>query len=146
LKVSQRVFFEETLGGAESFRRHGLPLKSFAYPYGYSEPWMDEALEERFPIRWGFGATWRIYSVYAIRTGYISSKSIDNIQYKSDAEFEADIKAMLMTIQSGGGILPITTHTIAADAPWGISPARLEYLLKTAAELGLKFYRYGDFF
>jgi peptidoglycan/xylan/chitin deacetylase (PgdA/CDA1 family) len=146
LKVSRQVFFEETIGGAETFRQNGLPITSFAYPYGFSEPWMDEALGERFPIRRGFGATCRIYTMDTIKAGYISSKSIDTIQYKSDAEFEADINAMLTAVKSGGGILPLTTHTIAAEAAWGISPARLEYLLKTAAELGLKFYRYGDFF
>ena len=53
---------------------------------------------------------------------------------------------MLGAIKSHGGILPLTTHTIAAEAVWGISPDRLEYLLKTAVELGLKFYRYSDFF
>jgi peptidoglycan/xylan/chitin deacetylase (PgdA/CDA1 family) len=146
LKVSRQVFFEETLGGTETFRRRGMPLKSFAYPYGFFEPWMDEVLGENFPIRRGFGATCWIYSAYTIKSGYISSKSIDNIQYKSDAEFEADISAMLTAIKSGGGILPLTTHTVAAEADWGISPGRLEYLLKTAAELGLQFYRYGDFF
>jgi hypothetical protein len=51
-----------------------------------------------------------------------------------------------MAVKSDGGILPLTTHTIAAEAAWGISPERLEYLLKTTAELGLQFYRYGDFF
>jgi peptidoglycan/xylan/chitin deacetylase (PgdA/CDA1 family) len=146
LKVSRQVFFEETLGGAESFRQRGLPLTSFAYPYGFSEPWMDEALRESFSIRRGFGSTCRIYSEYAIKSGYIIAKSIDNILYKNNAEFEADINVMLMMIKSDGGILPLSTHTIAAEADWGISPARLEYLLRTAAELGLQFYRYGDFF
>jgi peptidoglycan/xylan/chitin deacetylase (PgdA/CDA1 family) len=146
LKVSKQVFFEETTGGVESFRQHGLPLKAFAYPYGFSERWMDELLWESFSILRGFGVTFRVYNADAIKAGYISSKSIDNNQYKNDAEFEGDISAMLRAIKSDGGILPLTTHTIAADAAWGISPARLEYLLKTAAELGVKFYRYSDFF
>jgi peptidoglycan/xylan/chitin deacetylase (PgdA/CDA1 family) len=146
LKVSRQVFFEETLGGAEAFRRHGLPLRSFAYPYGFSEPWMDAVLGESFSIRRGFGVTTRIYGVYAIKAGYISSKSIVNNKFKNDAEFEADITDMLRAVKSGGGILPLTTHTITAEADWGISPERLEYLLKTAAALGLKVYRYGDFF
>ncbi|MDR3124135.1 MAG: polysaccharide deacetylase family protein [Treponema sp.] len=146
LKVSPEVFFEETGGGAEALRRQGLRLKSFAYPYGYSEPWMDETLGEHFSVLRGFGVTTRIYNVDTIRAKIVVSKSIDNIRYKSDAEFEKDIADMLGAIASGGGILPLTTHTIAADADWGISPARLEYLLKTAVELGLRFYRYGDFF
>lgn len=146
LKVPQQVFFEETIAGAEALRQRGLSLRSFAYPYGFFEPWMEEVLGKSFSIRRGFSATCRIYSVYAIKAGYVSSKSIDNIRYKDDAEFEADIRDMLEGIQSNGGILPLTTHTIAADADWGINPERLEYLLKTAAELGLQFYRYGDFF
>jgi hypothetical protein len=140
------VFLEETLGGAESFRQQGVPLKAFAYPYGYSEPWMDEVLWENFSILRGFGVTFRVYNAAAIKAGYISSKSIDNNQYENDAEFEADISDMLASIKLSGGVLPLTTHTIAADAAWGISPDRLEYLLKTAVEMGLKFYRYGDFF
>lgn len=146
LKVSRQEFLEETVGGAESFRQQGIPLKAFAYPYGYSEPWMDEILWENFPILRGFGTTFRVYNADAIKAGYISSKSIDNNQYKDDAEFEADISDMFTSIKLSGGFLPLTTHTIAAEAPWGISPDRLEYLLKTAAELELKFYRYGDFF
>jgi hypothetical protein len=107
---------------------------------------MNEALGGSFSILRGFGVTYRIYNADTIRTGYISSKSIDNIQYKTDAEFKARISAMLRVVKFTGGILPLTTHTIAAGADWGISPERLEYLLKTATELKLKFYRYSDFF
>jgi peptidoglycan/xylan/chitin deacetylase (PgdA/CDA1 family) len=145
LKVPPGVFFDETIGGAEALRRHGLRLRAFAYPYGYSEPWMDEALGEYFSVLRGFGAALHIYDGDTIKAGIIASKSIDNILYKSDAEFEADITYMLETVKSGGGFLPLTTHTIAADADWGIKPDRLEYLLKTATDLGLQFYRYGDF-
>jgi peptidoglycan/xylan/chitin deacetylase (PgdA/CDA1 family) len=146
LEVSRQEFLEETAGGAESFRRRSIPLKAFAYPYGFSEPWMHEVLWENFSILRGFGVTFRVYNTDAVKAGYISSKSIDNYRYKTDDEFEADISAMFASIKHSGGVLPLTTHTIAAEAVWGISPDRLEYLLKTAAELELKFYRYGDFF
>jgi hypothetical protein len=146
LKVSPQVFLAETSGAAESLRQHGLRLRAFAYPYGYSEPWMDEALGDYFSVLRGFGVAAHVYDADAIRAGIVVAKSIDNIRYKSDAEFEADIGEMLGAIKSGGGILPLATHTIAADTDWGIGAGRLEYLLKTAAELGLQFYRYGDFF
>jgi hypothetical protein len=107
---------------------------------------MDEALGKHFSALRGFGAAMRIYDEDAIKAGLIVSKSIDNILYKSDAEFEADIDYMLGTIEAAGGILPLTTHTIAANADWGIKAERLEYLLKTAADLGLQFYVYGDLF
>jgi hypothetical protein len=67
--------------------------------------------------------------------------------YKSETKFEADMAVMLRTLKFLGGdrILPLTTPTIADDADWGISPRRLEYVLRTAKELKLRFYRYGDF-
>jgi hypothetical protein len=107
---------------------------------------MYEALGEVFSVLRGFGVTYRLYTAEAIQAGYISSKSIDNTQYKNDEAFKADIRAMLRVVKFSGGVLPLTTHTIAANAAWGITPERLEYLLKTAVELKLKFYRYRDFF
>jgi hypothetical protein len=55
---------------------------------------------------------------------------------------------MLRTAKFIGGdsIIPMTTHDISGDADWGISRPRLDYLLRTAAALKLRFYRYGDFF
>ena len=71
LKVSKEVFFEETVGGAETFRRHGLPLKAFAYPYGFSEHWMDGVLWENYSILRGFGVTFRVYNEEVIKAGYV---------------------------------------------------------------------------
>jgi hypothetical protein len=107
---------------------------------------MHQALAPSYDLLRGFGVTYRLYNVDTIRAGYISSKSIDTILYKTDAAFEADVVIMLRTAKFVRGILPLTTHTIAADADWGISPGRLEYLLKTARELRLPFFRYSDFF
>jgi hypothetical protein len=108
---------------------------------------MHEELAKSFSVLRGFGVTYRVYNRDAIRAGYISSKSIDNVVYKNETKFETDIALMLRTVKflGGGRIVPLTTHTIADDADWGISPRRLEYVLKTAAELKLRFYRYGDF-
>jgi peptidoglycan/xylan/chitin deacetylase (PgdA/CDA1 family) len=147
LKVSRELFFEETLSAIDTFREAGVPLRSFAYPFGLSEPWMHEELGKSFSVLRGFGVTYSLYSKETIGAGYISSKSIDNIIYKSDTKFEADMAVMLRTVKFLGGdrIVPLTTHTIADDADWGISPRRLEYVLRTAGELKLRFYRYGDF-
>ncbi|MDR2418320.1 MAG: polysaccharide deacetylase family protein [Treponema sp.] len=146
-KVSREVFFEETTSDLGTFRDAGIPLNSFAYPFGLSESWMHEELLHHFKILRGYGVTFRVYDSAAIRRGYISSKAIDNTLYKQDAAFEAIISLMLRTIKFIGGdiVLPLTTHTIADDADWGIKPARLEYLLGMAEQLQLKFYRYSDF-
>jgi hypothetical protein len=147
LELSREQFFEETVSAADSFRREGIPLRAFAYPYGFSEPWMREALSGTFSVQRGFGVRYHVYSREAIRAGYIASISIDNTIYKTDAEFEAVLTMMLRAAKFIGGdsIVPLTTHTIEDGAPWGISPRRLEFLFKTVRELKMRYYRYGDF-
>jgi peptidoglycan/xylan/chitin deacetylase (PgdA/CDA1 family) len=145
LKVSRKVFFEETLAGLDGFRKAEIPLKAFAYPYGLWEPWMHKELFKSFTVIRGFGTICRIYNRNAIKNSYISSKSIDNIIYKEDDTFKAAVTMMLRTAKFLGRILPLTTHTIADDTAWGIRPDRLEYLLQSAANLKLTFYRYSDF-
>jgi peptidoglycan/xylan/chitin deacetylase (PgdA/CDA1 family) len=146
-KVSEEEFYQETTSDIGSFRQAGIPLKTFAYPFGLSEPWMREALADTFAIQRGFGATFRVYTAEAVRAGYIVARSIDNITFKEEENFESMIAGMFRTLKFIGGerILPITTHDISDTAQWGIKPRRLEYLLRTAGSLKLKFYRYSDF-
>ncbi|MDR0387587.1 MAG: polysaccharide deacetylase family protein [Treponema sp.] len=146
-KVSEEEFYQETTSGIGAFRHAGIPLKTFAYPFGLSEPWMREALAGTFAIQRGFGATFRVYTTEAVREGYIVARSIDNILFKEEEAFEAVITGMFRTLKFIGGerVLPVTTHDISDTAQWGIKPRRLEYLLETARSLKLKFYRYSDF-
>jgi hypothetical protein len=146
-KVSREVFEEETISDVENWRNAGIPLLSFAYPFGLSDAWMNEELLKHFKVLRGYGVTFRIYDSATIKQGYISSKAIDNILFKEDADFKAAITLMFRTLKFIGGdlVLPLTTHTIADDADWGIKPARMEYVLKTARDLRLVFYRYSDF-
>jgi hypothetical protein len=146
-KVSREVFFTETLSAIDTFRNAGIPLHAFAYPYGLWEPWMHEELAPAFKILRGYGVTFRVYDRESIAQGYISSKALDNILYKEDADFQAIITLMLRTLKFIGGelILPLTTHDISDRADWGITPQRLNYLLQSAQDLHLRFYRYRDF-
>jgi hypothetical protein len=146
-KVSREGFFRETLSAVRAFRDAGIPLVSFAYPFGFSEPWMHEALLGSFSVLRGYGVTFRIYDREAIRGHYISSRAIDNLLFKQDEDFEAAITLMLRTVKfiGRGSVLPLTTHDISDTAVWGIKPRRLEYLLRTAKALNLGFYCYGDF-
>jgi peptidoglycan/xylan/chitin deacetylase (PgdA/CDA1 family) len=146
-KVSEEEFYREAVSDTGSFRQAGIPLRSFAYPFGLSEPWMREALAGTFAIQRGFGATFRLYTAEAVREGYIVARSIDNIMFKEEEAFEAVIAGMFKTLKFIGGdrVLPIATHDISDTAQWGIKPRRLEYLLEAARSLKLKFYRYSDF-
>jgi peptidoglycan/xylan/chitin deacetylase (PgdA/CDA1 family) len=146
-KQSRGVFMEETALPAEEFRNAGIPLGSFAFPYGFSEPWMHEILFKHFSVLRGYGVTYRLYSAREIRNGYIISKAIDNTVIKDDSYFKSYITMMLRTVKFLGNdyILPVTTHDISAKAAWGIAPERLEFFLKTARDLKLRFYLYSDF-
>ena len=146
-KVSREVFFEETISQTEIFRSNGVPLLSFAYPFGLSESWMHDELLKTYRILRGYGVTYRVYDSMLIREAYISSKALDTILFKEDEDFKSMIDVMLKTVKFIGGdlVLPLTSHTISDSASWGIKPHRLEYLLQTAKNLQLNFYRYRDF-
>ncbi|MDR2493936.1 MAG: polysaccharide deacetylase family protein [Spirochaetaceae bacterium] len=144
--VPEAVFFTETGAEVRAFRDNGVPLTSFAYPFGLSKAWMHRELLKSFTVLRGYGVTFRLYHRHAVRTGYISSKALDNILFKEDAAFEKEVRDSLLAAAFIGGavVLPLTTHTISDTADWGITPGRLAYLFETAAGLGLRFYRYCD--
>jgi peptidoglycan/xylan/chitin deacetylase (PgdA/CDA1 family) len=146
-KVSREVFDRETVEAAAAFHEAGIFFSAFAYPFGFSRPWMQEALAPAFGLTRGYGARFRLYDLEAVKEGYIISKAIDNIIYAEDDDFEQNIRLMLLTAKfiGGGMVIPFTTHDISDKARWGIKPGRLEYLLQTAGELKLRYYTYRDF-
>ena len=146
-RVTRKVFMEETIAPLHAYRKEGIYVTAFAYPFGFSEPWMHEILFDSYSVLRGYGVTYRIYSDDEIRSSYIISRAIDNTVIRTDDNYESIILSMLRTIKflDDGRVVPLTTHDISETAAWGISEARLEFLLKTAVELNLKFYRYCDF-
>ena len=145
-KISRDTFLEEATSEIWIFRSHGIPLTSFAYPFGLSEDWMNEELLKYFKILRGYGVTFRVYTREALQQGYVTSKALDNILFKEDGEFTAIIDLMLRAVKFAEAdlILPLATHDISDTADWGIKPGRLKYLLQTANDLQLNFYRYKD--
>ena len=146
-RVTEEVFFVETVSPLEEFKRRGISFSSFAYPFGFSQPWMHEALLDFYGVTRGYGVTYRIYTEEEIREGYIISRAIDNTVLRGEENFDNMISVMLRTLKflGDGRILPLTSHIIEDDAAWGISLRRLEFLLETAVNLGLKFYLFSDF-
>jgi peptidoglycan/xylan/chitin deacetylase (PgdA/CDA1 family) len=143
-RVNRDTFDSETIEAADVFFKAGIPLSAFAFPYGFSSPWMREALAPVFPVTRGYGANIRFYNTETVSNGYIISTAIDNILYPEINKFENDIRLILLAAKFTGNIIvPFTTHEISDNAAWGIMPRRLEYLLKTAQELRLKFYTYS---
>ena len=145
--VSAEVFFRETIEAAEAFFLEGIFFSGFAYPYGFSRPWMHEELSPVFFVTRGYGTNIRLYNTEIDNDGFIVSKAIDNTIYRDNAKFENDIHKILLAAKfTGNHIVPFTTHEISDEAQWGIEIKRLEYLLKTAEELKMRFYTYDDFF
>ena len=143
--VSEETFNNETIKAAEPFLRAGIRFSAFGFPYGFSEPWMREALVPLFSITRGYGTNIRFYDSETITNRYVISKAIDNIVFPDDDKFENDILLMLLATKfTGSHIIPFTTHDISDDAQWGIKPGRLEFVLKTAQELKLRFYTYSN--
>jgi peptidoglycan/xylan/chitin deacetylase (PgdA/CDA1 family) len=137
------AWHHETLDSARLL--HDIPLTSFAYPFGFSEPWMDAELLKTYAIIRGFGTTPHFYTMEEIKTGIITSKSIDNTIIPDDDTFYQTISDLLETAKAAGNVvLPLTTHNIDNTAQWGIKIYRLEFLLKTATEMGLRFYTYRE--
>ena len=146
-RLSRRDFAEETVSRVQEFRDAGVPLTAFAYPFGFSEPWMQEELLNTYRITRAYGVTIRIYNSETIREGFISSTAIDNTVIRNDDDFYRLINTMLRTVKFIGGdlVLSLASHVIS-DAAWGIRPDRLEYLFQLANDLQLNFYLYCDFF
>jgi peptidoglycan/xylan/chitin deacetylase (PgdA/CDA1 family) len=143
--VSRGTFNYETIYTAEPFRQAGISFSAFGFPYGFSEPWMREALAPYFPFTRGYGTNIRFYDSETIIGGYVISKAIDNTVIPDDDKFENDIRLMLLATKfTGSHIIPFTTHDISDTAQWGIKPGRLEYVLKTTQELKLRFYTYSS--
>jgi len=143
--VSRGTFNYETIYTAEPFLLAGIPFSAFGFPYGFSEPWMREALAPYFPFTRGYGTNIRFYDSETISNGYVISKAIDNIVFPDDDEFKNDMRLMLLATKfTGSHIIPFTTHDISDTAQWGITPERLEFVLKTAQEVKLRFYTYSN--
>ena len=72
------------------------------------------------------------------------SVSIDNITYKEEKDFRRSIERMLKIAKlKPDSVISLTSHQISSYE-WGITRERLEYVLKFAKALGLKFYTYKE--
>ena len=145
-KVTREIFYAETIEAASVFLKNGIRLNALAYPFGFSEQWMRDVLAQAFPVTRGYGTNIRLYHTGIGNSGYIGSTAIDNIIYPDDAKFKNDLLRILLAAKfTGNSVVPFTTHEISDEAQWGITPERLEYLLKITRELKMKFYTYDDF-
>ena len=143
--LTREEFNAETIEAAAAFSRAGINFSAFAFPFGFSQPWMRTALAPFFLFTRGYGVNIRFYDGATITRPFIVSTALDNIVFPDDEKFESDMRLILFAAKfTGNTIVPLTTHNISDTAQWGIKPERLEFLLRTAQELRLRFYTYSD--
>jgi hypothetical protein len=147
-KAGEAEINKECLAVLPGLKAEGFSPEAFAWPYGFYTAALNKRLFQSFKILRGFGTRLRVYTSDEVEQGFIIAKSIDNISYKKDADFYTTMNSMLLCLAFMGDdtILPLNTHKISADADWGITPKRLEWLLERSNQLGLHFYLYRDFF
>jgi len=143
-KLSRKQFFRQTISCIDIFKNAGIELSTFAYPYGDYKLWMHRKLLKHYKVVRGINVNeFRLYSKRDMKFGFIDSKSIDNVYYRSEADFKKAIDDMVKLAKEQGKIIPLTSHSISGDN-WGITPERLEYVLAKCQEYGLTFYKYKD--
>ena len=139
-RVTRDRFFEETILPINIFREQGVELTSFAYPFGAFEEWMHAELLEYYRIVCGRRGNY-VLEREDLKFGFVGAKSIDNIAYRSEIIFRRSISRILRGAKISGNIVALYSHDISYS-DWGITPDRLEFVLRKAKNLGLTFYTY----
>ena len=146
--LSRNQFYAETISPMRAFKNAGIELTSFAYPYGLYRTWMHNELLKYYKTLRGFTERYtdnfNLYTKDEMKSGFINSVSIDNIYYRSERQFQNTIDRMLIRTRNNGKIIVLTSHGINSGK-WGITPERLEYILKKGKEYGITFYKFKDF-
>lgn len=142
-ELSEEELYEQAIAPIEEFRKEGFELTSFAYPKGeYNEETNEILLQHYKTLRGAYRHD--LHQKITFRNNFVESKPIDNIKYESDEEFEKEITALLTQAKENKrAIVSLYSHAIEGG-DWCIKEKRLEFLLKTAKEMGLKFYTYKD--
>jgi len=147
-ELTQQRFFWETISPIGIFRNAGIELTTFAYPYGLYREWMNDELLKYYKIVRGYTEKYtddfKLYSGNEMKSGFIDALSIDKHYLWTDRHFQNTIDQIFSRAIKERKIVAITSHSIN-NSSWGITPERLEYVLKKGQEYGLKFYRFKDF-
>lgn len=133
----------EAIEPIETFRKKGIELTSFAYPYGkYTEETNQLLLQYYNVVRGGY--YYELVAKENMKKGFVEAKPVDNNIFSSELQFRWVINKMLYAARfQEGMVLPIYSHGIESGEVC-ITPKRLEYILKKAKKLNLEFYTYKE--
>jgi peptidoglycan/xylan/chitin deacetylase (PgdA/CDA1 family) len=157
-QVSKDAFVRETVSSINRFRQGGIELSTFAYPYAEYEPWMNGELSKSYKVLRGMSAFLPAYTSSEMKSGFVDAVCVDFYMYElftKGIDFYGHVDRILSTAKKTKTYTLIALHKIIpnaaatgdqmTDISVAISPERIEYILKKAQELGLKFYTYKDF-
>lgn len=141
--LSEEEVYQQAIDPIEVFRDGGIELSTFAYPKGSRNEELDEKLLGHYKVLRG-AYFLQITDKHQFREGYVESLSLDNGNYSSQEQYEAQIDDILANLKAGKGrVVSLYSHAIGAG-DWSITEDRLLYLLRKAKEMGLRFYTFQE--
>lgn len=141
--LSSEELRQRVIDPIELFKKDGIELTSFAYPYGMHTEELDEELLKYYKVVRG-AYFYELHSKADLRHGFIEAYPIDNHYLGDDAEFQKQIDAILKELSENvGAVACLYSHTIDGG-DWCVTQEHLEYLFQRAEELGLKFYTFRE--
>lgn len=142
-EISGEEVYEQAIAPIKRFREEGFDLTTFAYPYGMHNDILDDFLLKHYKVLRGAYAL-QINDKDKLKAGFVESLSIDNINYDSQEEFEERITKILTELKAGDArAVSLYSHAIEGGN-WCVSEEKLEFLFKTAKEMGLEFYTFQE--
>lgn len=141
--ASEEEVREQAIVPIEDFRKAGIEMTTFAYPYGeYTEELNRELLQYYKVLRGGF--YYEPAPKDNFKSGFVESKPIDNNKFESELQFRWVINKMLYEARfNEGTVVSIYSHGIESGE-YCITPERMEYIIQKAKDLNLEFCTYQD--
>lgn len=142
-ECTQDQIYQEAIAPIEVFREKGIELTSFAYPYGNYNMDLNEQLLDYYKVVRG---AWfcELYTKYDLKEGFVEAMPLDNTYFETQEQFEQRVTEVLSAVKDTKGIVVCMYSHAIGGGGWCISEEKLEFLLKKAQELGLKFYTFKD--
>lgn len=143
-ELTEDEVYEQAIAPLEAFKKGGIDITTFAYPYGaYNEELNERLLQYYNVLRGAFQCEPNIK--HDLRKGFVESLSIDNINYETQEEYEERITSILEAVAgTKGTVISFYSHAIDNGGPWCVSEDKLLFLFEKAEELGLKFYTFQE--
>ena len=143
-ELTEEEVYEQAIAPIEAFREAGFEFTTFAYPYGaYTDELNQLLLQHYNVVRGAFKCEPHVKDY--MKRGFVESMSLDNANFESREQYEARIVEILTVMSEAeeGAVVPVYSHAIG-DGEWCVTEENLEFLLKKAKEMGLKFYTFQE--